>query len=94
MGLKMVAKPKLKIDWPSVIKGLAILLAGLGTVGTGTVMLGGNESDASEVKPKLEQHMATDSVRWVYTEKRLERIESDIQQMIELQRETLREVKK
>jgi len=72
----MTPKPKLKVDWPNVVRGFLYLLTGLGVVGTGYVTLAPNNSDASEVMPVLTTHMATDSVRWVYTEKRLERIES------------------
>ena len=72
----MTPKPKLKVDWPSVIKGSLIILSGVGVTGTGVVMLGGNETEASDLKPMVVQHISTDSVRWVYTEKRLERIEA------------------
>ena len=70
------AKPKIKPDWIAIGKGVGLVLAGLGAVG-GLSFATSEPSnpDTQSIELRINSHVATDSVRWVYTEKRLERIE-------------------
>lgn len=77
----MTQKPKLKVDWMAVGKGIAVVLTGLGLIGGGSIVLGESNPPDTATDMKIDQHIATDSVRWVYTEKRLERMEVDISAM-------------
>jgi hypothetical protein len=76
----MTAKPKLTVQWVEVAKFIGAIVIGLGG-GFGVTQVSAtqatNASSSSEYDDsKLNLHTATDSVRWVYTERRLERIET------------------
>ena len=76
----MTAKPTLTIQWVEVAKLIGAVIIGLGG-GFGVTQVSatqstGQSSSSEYDNSKLEIHTAIDSVRWVYTERRLERIEA------------------
>lgn len=77
----MTAKPARSINWIEVAKFVGAVVIGLsGGVGftevNATTQTSQSRDSSEDCRAKLNLHTATDSVRWVYTERRLERIET------------------
>ena len=77
----MTAKPKLTVQWVEVAKLVGAIALGIGggfgaTQVQATTQTAPSSESSEDFRAKLNLHTATDSVRWVYTERRLERIET------------------
>lgn len=92
-----------EFKWINVGKGVGLVILSLigGTLGTTGMMTAGVIGGASTDSPaqvdtqnKLEIHTATDSVRWVYMEQRISRIETLAIRQLELQERILYEIRK
>lgn len=86
-----------KINWINVGKGLAIgaisLFGGVAS-SMGTLASQAHGDDIAPLTQRFEVHTATDSVRWMYMEQRIGRIEMLALKQIELQEKILEEIRK
>lgn len=76
-----------KINWASVGKGIGTFLAAIGLafgISTTSLVQG---SDA-DIGTKLQLHQATDSVRAIYIQERLDRMDKNMDKMVNISQDT------
>ena len=76
-----------KINWVNVGKGVGAFLAALGLafgISTTSLVQG---SDA-DIGTKLQLHQATDSVRAIYIQERLDRMDKNMEKMVTISQDT------
>lgn len=76
-----------KINWVSLGKGVAAFLTAIG-IGFGVSTTSLFTSTSAEIGTKLELHTATDSVRNIYMQERLDRMDKNIDKMMTINQST------
>jgi len=74
------------IDFKSIARDIGIIAGFVGAIASGA-MITGSAPTSTQASPQIEQklqvHTATDSVRWIYMESRIERMDRKLDLVIE-----------